>query len=142
MKIIFQLLFGLVLGVGGIVACFWLGLLVNGQPNWRTAGLVLLILVVTQCISFVAFRHHVVLEVLVGVILCGILASWLVLSSHTFVWEARYPDGSSPITWRSCLMLTTLLAITQGTSFLVFRWFKAGKENLPKSGDITHNTRA
>ncbi len=142
MKTVLQVLFGLGLGVVGIVASFWLGLLVNGQPNWRTAGLVLLLLVVTQWISFLAFLHHVVPEVLVGVILCGIVASWLVLSSHSFFWEVRYADGSSPITWRSCVMLTTLLAITQGASFLVFRWFKVDTEKLPKNGDITHNTRA
>jgi hypothetical protein len=142
MKTVLQVLFGLGLCVVGIVASFWLGLLVNGQPNWRTAGLALLLLAVTQWISFVAFRRHVVLEVLVGIILCVIVASWLVLSTHSFFWEIRYADGSSPITWRSCVMLTTLLAITQGASFLVFSWFKLGTQKLPKNGDITHNTGA
>ncbi|MGC1425041.1 MAG: hypothetical protein WA815_21980 [Terracidiphilus sp.] len=140
MKAVLQILFGLGLGVGGILALLWLGLLVNGQPNWQTAVLVLLLITVTQWISFVAFLHRVALQVLIGVTLCGIVASWLVLSTHSFFWEARYPDGSSPITWRSCVMLTTLLAITEGASFLVFRWFKVGPRKLSKNGDITHNT--
>ena len=141
MKSILQVLFGLTLGVAAILASFYLGLLVNGQPGLRTVILILLLLGITQCISFVAFRRHVVLEVLVGVVLCGIIASWLVLSSHSLFWEARYPDGSNPITWRSCVVLMTLLVITEGASFLVFRQFKIGTEKLPKSVDITHKTR-
>jgi hypothetical protein len=121
MKTILQVLFGLVLGVAGIMATFYLGLLVNGQPGLRTAILGLLLLGITQWISLVAFRRHVVAEVLVGVVLCAGVASWLVFFSHSFFWEAHYPDGSSPITWRSDLMLLVLLALTQGVSFVVFQ---------------------
>jgi len=52
--------------------------------------------------------------------LCAGVASGLIFYSHSFFWEARYPDGSSPITWRSDLVLLILLAATQGISFLVF----------------------
>jgi len=127
MKSILQVLFGLALGGAGIVAAFYLGLLVNGQPGLRTAILALLLLGLTQWISFVVFRHHVVTEVLVGVVLCAAVASWLIFSSHSFFWEARYPDGSSPITWRSDLVLLVLLALTQGVSFMIFQRLRPGR---------------
>ncbi len=120
MKTALQVLFGVALGVAALMATFYLGLLVNGQPGLRTAIIALLLLGITQWISFVVIRHHVVTEVLVGLALCAGVASGLIFYSHSFFWEARYPDGSSPITWRSDLVLLILLAATQGISFLVF----------------------
>jgi hypothetical protein len=127
MKSILRVLFGLALGVAGIMAAFYLGLLVNGQPGLRTAIVALLLLGFTQWISFLAFRHHVVTEVLVGVVLCAGVASWLMFSSHSFFWETRYPDGSSPITWRSDLVLLILLALTQGVSFVIFQCLRPSR---------------
>lgn len=127
MKVILQVLFGLTLGVAGIIASLYLGLLVNGQPGLRTVVLVLLLLGITQWISFVAFRRHVAVEVLVGVVLCAGVASWLMFSSHSFFWETRYPDGSSPITWRSDLVLLVLLALTQGASFIILQRLRPGR---------------
>jgi uncharacterized membrane-anchored protein len=127
MKGVLQIFFGFALGVAGIIAAFYLGLLVNGQPGLRTAILALLLLGLTQWISFVAFRRHVVTEVLVGVVLCAGVASWLMFSSHSFFWETRYPDGSSPITWRSALVLLVLLALTQAASFVIFQRLRPGR---------------
>jgi hypothetical protein len=127
MKVILQVLFGLTLGVAGIMASLYLGLLVNGQPGLRTVVFVLLLLGITQWISFVAFRRHVAVEVLVGVVLCAGVASWLMFSPHSFFWETRYPDGSSPITWRSDLVLLVLLALTQGASFIIFQRLRPGR---------------
>jgi hypothetical protein len=62
-----------------------------------------------------------VLQILLGLALCIVIAVWLIYSSFSFFWESRYPDGSNPITWRSDMVLLLLLAITQGISFLVFR---------------------
>jgi hypothetical protein len=127
MKTIWQVLFGLALGVAGIMASLYLGLLINGQPSLRTLIIALLLLGIMQWISFVTFRRHVVLEVLFGLALCAAVATWLIFSSHSFFWEAQYPDGSSPITWRSDLVLLFLLALTQGVSFVIFHRFRPAK---------------
>jgi hypothetical protein len=124
MKTVLQVLFGLALGVAAIVTFFWLGLLVNGQPDWRTGGVVLLLLAVTQGVSFFVFRRRIALQVLSGLALCTAVAVWLIYSSRSFFWETRYPDGSNPISWRSDLVLLLLLAITQGISFLAFHWYR------------------
>jgi uncharacterized protein with PQ loop repeat len=122
LKTVLQALFGLALSVASIVVCFYLGLLVNGpSPDWRSAVVLLLLIVVTQWISFLAFRRRVALQVLFGLVLCMATAVWLIYSSHSFFWETQYPDGSNPITWRSRVVFLLLLAITQGISFLAFR---------------------
>jgi hypothetical protein len=133
MKTVLQVLFGLALGVAAMVAFFWLGLLVNGQPDWRTGGVVLLLLAATQGVSFFVFRRRIALQVLSGLALCTAVAAWLIYSSRSFFWETRYPDGSNPITWRSDLVLLLLLAITQGISFLVFHQVR-GSSRRPPSG--------
>lgn len=121
MKTVFQLLFGLALGVTGIVASLYLGLLVNGQPDWRTGAVVLCLLAATQWVSYLTFRHRIALQVLFGSILSVTVAAWLIYTSRSFFWEARYPDGSSPVTWRSTAMFLLLLAVAQAVSFFLFR---------------------
>jgi hypothetical protein len=121
MKTVLRVLFGLVLGVAGIVVSLYLGFLVNGQPDWRTDVVVLVLLATTQWVSFLAFRRHIALQVLCGLVLFMAVAGSLIYSSLSFFWETRYPDGSNPITWRSDVVLLLLLAITQGISFVAFR---------------------
>jgi|SRR5208283_329342 len=121
MKTVLQVLFGLVLGVTGIVVSLYLGPLVNGQPDWRTGVVVLGLLATTQWISFFAFRHRIALQVLFGSVLGTAIAVWLMYSRLSFFWETSYPDGSNPITWRSDVMFLLLLAVTQAISFFVFR---------------------
>ncbi|MGA2273318.1 MAG: hypothetical protein ABSH00_07180 [Bryobacteraceae bacterium] len=127
MKTVSQVLFGLVLGAAGIVVGLYRGLLLNGQPDWRTGAAVLLLMATTQWISFCAFRRHIALQVIFGVILCMATAVSLFRSSHSFFWETRYPDGSNPITSRSDIALLLLIAITQGISFLTFRRIRHSK---------------
>src|SRR5271157_1515504 len=121
MKTVLRVLFGFALGVAGIVVSLYLGFLLNGQPDWRTGVVVLLLLATAQGISLLAFRRHIALQVLCGLVLFMAVAVSLIYSSHSFFWETRYPDGSNPITWRSDVVLLLLLAITQGISFLGFR---------------------
>ena len=64
----------------------------------------------------------------VGLFLC--FACLLVFSRLSFLWEANYPDGSSPITWRSALIGLLLLALGQLLSFRVFRLQKLGQKSL------------
>ena len=51
MNIILQVLFGALLGAAGLVVCFYLGLLLNGRPDWRTGAASLVILLAAQGIS-------------------------------------------------------------------------------------------
>jgi hypothetical protein len=121
MKTVLQVLFGLVLGVTAAVVTLYLGLLINGQPDWRTGAVALLLLATTQGVSFLAFRHRIAVQVLFGSFLCMAIAVWLIYSSRSFFWEAQYPDGSSPITWRSDVVFLLLLVVTQAISFFIFR---------------------
>ena len=126
MKIILQVLFGALLGAVGLVVCFYLGILLNGRPDWRTGVASLLILLAAQGISFIAFHYGVVLQVLVGLILCLAVAWVLLYSNIPMFWEHEIPaqSGVYAITWRSRLFFLALLTITQWAAFLAFRKMK------------------
>jgi len=121
MKTVLQVLLGLVLGTTAIVVTLYLGLLINGEPDWRTGGVAILLLATAQWVSFFAFRRRIAVQVLFGSFLCMAIAVWLTYSSRSFFWETQYPDGSSPITWRSDVVFLLLMLVTQAISFLVFR---------------------
>jgi hypothetical protein len=123
MKTVLQVLFGLIMGAAGVVVSVYLGLLLRGQPGWRTGVGVLVFLAVTQWVAFFAFRHRITLQILFGLV-CAAVTVGLIYSSLPIFWETRYPDGSSPITWRSDVALLLLLSLTQWVSSLAFRWIK------------------
>jgi hypothetical protein len=62
-----------------------------------------------------------IFQVLFGIVLSIVIAVGLTYSRLPFFWEAHYPDGSYPITWRSGLLFVFLLAVTQWIAFLIFR---------------------
>jgi hypothetical protein len=127
MRAILLVLFGLVLGLAVLVTCTYLSPLFGHAPDWRTGVAILACLAVTQWVALIIFRHHVVSQVLFGLILCAATSIWLVHSRFSMFWEEQYADGSSPVTWRSSLFLVLLLAVTQLMSYLVFRWVKRGR---------------
>jgi len=121
MKIIWQALFGLAMGLIGVAVSANLGLLLRGQPDWRTGIGVLVLLAVTQWVAFFAFRHRIALQVLLGLAWSAMLASaWLYLGPF---WESSAsPDGNSyTLTWRTDLALLLLVIATQWISVLIFR---------------------
>lgn len=125
MKTALQVLFGFAMGAAGVVTCLYLGLLVNASgPNWRTGVEIVLLLTATQWVAFFSFRHQVALQLLFGLVLCAAVTVGLIYSKLSFSWEVQYPDGSSPITWRSDVLLFLLLAATQGVAYLIFRRFR------------------
>lgn len=133
MKIMLQALFGLVMGTAGIIVSVYLGLLIKGQPDWRTGIGALVLLAATQWVSFYAFRRGIALQVLLGLGVCAIVIAGLLYSPLSFFWEARYPDGSSPITWRSDVAFLLLLSLSQWASSLAFHWIRR-KGQRPPSG--------
>jgi hypothetical protein len=124
MKTVLQVLFGLIMGASGVVVSVYLGFLLRGQPDWRTGVGVFVLIAVTQWVAFLAFRHRIALQVLFGLVGCAAVTAGLIYSSQSFFWETRYPDGSSPITWRSDVALLLLLSLTQWVSALMFRGLK------------------
>lgn len=130
MKTVLQVLFGLLLGSSGVVVCFNLGLVVRGgSPDWQTAMVLLLLVAGTQWVAFFAFRRGIALQVLVGVVLCLVIAYGLVFSTLPMFWEHEEAAqrGVYTITWRSDLMFLLLLAVGQGISFLIFRWMRSAR---------------
>lgn len=121
MRIILQAGFGLLLAVVGLMSWAFLGGLIKGRPDWHTGVSVLVILTVGQGLAFVIFRSGVALQVLVGLALCAVFVCCLIYSNLSFFWEPRYADGSSPITWRSDLMLVFLIGVSQWASSMAFR---------------------
>lgn len=124
MKIVLQVLFGFVMGMAGIMVSVYLGYLIKGQPDWRTGVGILVLIAVTQLVSFYAFRRGIALQVLLGLGVCTVVILGLLYSPLSFFWETRYPDGSTPITWRSDVALLLLLSLSQWASFLAFRWVR------------------
>jgi hypothetical protein len=131
MRIASQVIFGLVLGVAGVIVCVYLGLLLNGPPGWRTGAAVVLLLAVTQWVSFFSFRRRVALQVLFGSVLCMAVAIWLLYSSVPLFWEQEDQPHVYSITWRSDLAFLLLAAITQVVSFLVFRQIRLSSRREP-----------
>ena len=64
-----------------------------------------------------------VLQVLVGVALCAVIAYVLIYSDLPIFWEHEEPlqPHVYSLTWRSGVMLVLLIAITQGIAFALFR---------------------
>lgn len=128
MKVVWQVLFGLAMGVASIVVCVYLGLLLQGQPNWRTGVMVVLLLTVTQWVAFISFRRHVALQVFCGAIMCMAIAVLFLYSSLPIFWEREDPQPHVySITWHSTVAFLVLLAATQGLSFLIFRLLRSSR---------------
>lgn len=136
MKTVLQVLFGLALGVTAMIVCVYLGLLLKGQPDWRTGVMVALLLAATQWVSFFSFRHRIALQVLFGSVLCMAVAVWLLYSSVPMFWEKEDEPHVYSITWHSSVAFLLLLAITQGISFLVFRRIKLNSRKPPRGGTV------
>lgn len=130
MKAIWPVLFGLVLAMAGMSVCSYLGTLLDRPPDWRTGIMVLLLLVTTQWLSFLMFRHQIALQVFGGLILCMAIGLGLLYSGIPMFWEHEdSPLSGYPITWRSDIAFLLLMAVTQGASLLIFRHLRLGKWN-------------
>jgi hypothetical protein len=92
----------------------------------------LLLIGMTQWVSFWAYRRRVAFQVFFGLTLCLALAVILTYSRFSFFWEIQYPDKSNPITWRSGLLFLVLLAVTQWLASLIFRKL-AKKPGIPSA---------
>jgi hypothetical protein len=64
-----------------------------------------------------------VLRILFGLALCTAIAIWIVyFTSLPLFWEHEDEPFVYSITWRSGIVFLMLFAVTQGLSFLAFRW--------------------
>ena len=72
---------------------------------------------------------------IVGIGLCSVISMGLIYSKLPLLWEAHYPDGSYPITWRSGLILLALLAVTQWVASVAFKRI-GGPKLKSKSGSL------
>jgi hypothetical protein len=124
MKTVLSILFGLVLGVTSVIVGVYLGLVLNGPPDLKTAIKVLLILAITQWVSFISFRRRIVLQVLVGAVLCVGLAIGFLTRLPIF-WEHEDEPFVYSITWRSGVAFLIMLVLSQGVSYFVFRWIRS-----------------
>lgn len=70
-----------------------------------------------------------VLQILLGLVLCFFVVFGLMHSNIPLLWEARYPDGSYPITWRSGAVVLGLIAVTQLVAFWLFRVWNTTSKN-------------
>jgi len=89
--------------------------------TWRSGVALLFLTTVAQLISFWTFRRRVALKVFCGLALCVGIATTILCTSFSFSWEPKGPGGTFPLTWRSDVVILSLLSVTQGLSFLVFR---------------------
>jgi drug/metabolite transporter (DMT)-like permease len=132
-KVTFQVLFGLVLCTAitylmlytNLIST-WEGQELDGSSSitWRSIVVLLLLIVVTQWISFWTFRRRIALQVFSGTVCCIVITALLVHSSYAFDWESKTSDGFFSLTWRSDIVILLLLSVTQGLSFLAFRWIR------------------
>lgn len=107
---------------------FWEQLSPDGNSyaiTWRSDLAFVLLVAVSQLISFWVFRKRIALQVLAGAAFCVVLAIPLLYSEIMF-FEKHLPDGSINIGWRADVLFFLLVAVTQWISFLVFRRIRAG----------------
>jgi hypothetical protein len=129
MRAIWQVLFGLGLGVVALGLFLDLGLVVTkGSPDLHSLIVVLLLLGASQWIAFYAFHRRIAIQVIVGIVLFAVLLVVLVYSPFPVFWEEKNLDSSISITWRSDLVLLLFAVATQWISFLVFDYFRARRE--------------
>ena len=128
MRTVLQVAFGLLLAVTGLAALAFLGVLIKDRPDWRTGAWLLAILAVGQAVAKLVFRREIALQVLIGLITCVMIATALIYTRLSFFWEPRYPDGSTPITWRSGVMFVILVAISQFASSAIFKGVRRNRQ--------------
>ena len=122
MRTLLKVLLGLVLAAASLVVCLYLGVLVTDRgPDWRTGILVVVVLVTTQLGSFSVFRRRIAPQFFTGCLICAAITLLAFYVNPSLPWEPQYPDGSTPITWRSGLLFLALLTIAQLIVFWVFR---------------------
>ncbi len=125
-----KVLFGLALCGGLVYLALYSNLLDSLEgPNldgsvsitWRSGIALIFLIAVCQLVSFLAFRRGTALVVGLGLAAC-VVASYLLFGSKLgFIWEPHNADGTFPITWRSDLVVISLLSVTQGIAFLSLR---------------------
>jgi hypothetical protein len=91
----------------------------------------LLLIAVTQWVSFWTFRRRIALQIFCGMASCIAIAALLFHSNYAFTWEHRNYEG---LTWRSDVVIFLFLSMTQALSFLAFRWIKLRKQKLSVCG--------
>ena len=62
-----------------------------------------------------------VIQIIVGIMVTVVICLLFVYTRLSLFWETRYPDGSSPITWRSGLAFLLFLVVGQLVGFFVAR---------------------
>lgn len=127
MRTVLVILFGLALGATGVIVGVYLGLVLNGPPDWKTGAKVLLILAITQCIAFVSFQRRVALQVLLGVALSLGAALAFLLTSLPLFWEQEDQPHVYSITWRSSIAFAIMVLLSQAASYAIFRLIRLGR---------------
>ena len=121
MKIISQLLFGLVLGALGITFSITLMLHFGTPP--ATAFAYLLFFTTLRSITTVTLTRARAIELLAAAILCIAASFWTLRSTQPLAWDSQFASPCS-IAWRSALILLCLLALPQVASHLAARSIK------------------
>lgn len=121
MKMISQLLFGLILGALGITFSITLMLHFGTQP--ATAFAYLLFFTALRSITTVTLTRARAIELLAAAILCIAASFWTLRSTQPLAWDSQFASPCS-IAWRSALILLCLLALPQAASYLAARAIK------------------
>jgi len=61
------------------------------------------------------------IQSIIGFAVTAIISVLFLYTRFSFFWEIRYPDGSSPITWRSGLAFLLFLTMGQLAGFFIVR---------------------
>jgi len=62
-----------------------------------------------------------VIQIIVGIMVTVVICLLFLYTRLSLFWETRYPDGSSPITWRSGLAFLLFVVAGQLVGFFVAR---------------------
>jgi hypothetical protein len=106
----------------------------SSSITWHSGVVALLLMVSCQAVAFKAFCRRISLTVFAGLSACALGFYWLSGSGFGYTWEAHKSDGTSPLTWRSDLVLLVLVSTSMALSFLI-RWtVDRWKRHRPDSG--------
>jgi hypothetical protein len=119
LKTFLQILFGVVLGAGGLAIAF--AMMVSLKTGPATAFAYVLFFVVLRWVLTVSFRRETAQQLFVSSILCLGAAFWVLRYNAPTVWEQEDQFDVYSVLWRSALALLCVLAIPRLASNLALR---------------------
>ena len=111
----------------------------SSDLTWRSALAFILLWLLLTSISRILRHSHISMQVLAGTYLCAVAWKMILAYPFAYTWEIRQSSFSFEVTWRTDLILCSLLLLAQGISFLL--WALLAGKIARRGSDSAHPHR-